>query len=209
MVTAGLLKVWQRVYPFLQLHCSHRASINYFTYLENKLFSLVKFLSVREESAFCIVICWHLLVQPPKYQINALQKPQLQQSNRSVGVGSFFWIRGLYYNSFCQGRKRFWIMICWHWLVHQNIRLMRLAKAADLNQSNRSVGVKSFFLSGVFIKVEHNDILINNCIWFQCNQIFELKRWIHDVLLRIQCHLEHLFYDHADDLISCHPWINF
>ena len=90
MVTAGPLKVWQGVYPFLQLHCSHRASINYFTYLENKLFSLVKFFSVREESAFCIVICWHLLVQPPKYQINALQKPQLQQSNRSVGVGSFF-----------------------------------------------------------------------------------------------------------------------
>ena len=88
MVTAGLWKY-------------------YFTYLENKLFSLVKFLSVREESVFCIVICWHLLVQPPKYQINALQKPQLQQSNRNVGVRSFFWIRVLYYNSFCQGRKRF------------------------------------------------------------------------------------------------------
>ena len=87
----------------------------------------------------------------------------------------------------------FCIMIWWHWFVHQNIRLMRPAKAADLQQSNRSLGVGSFFLSRVFIKVEHNDILINNCTGFQCNQIFELKRWIHVVLLRIQCHLEHLF----------------
>ena len=42
----------------------------------------------------------------------------------------------------------FCIMIWWHWFVHQNIRLMRPAKAADLKQSNRSVGVVSFFYQG-------------------------------------------------------------
>ena len=106
--------------------------------LEIQLFSLVRSFSVRKESVFCIVICWHW--SAPKYQSDALQKPQMQQSNRKVEVGSFFY-QGLLIQVESQAR--------WHF----DQQLLRNSVQSD----------------------------------------FQIEEMNTQVLLRIQCHLEHLF----------------
>ena len=105
------------------------------TFLEIKLFSLVRFISVREESVFCIVICWHWSAL--KYQIDAPCKSH-RCSNQTE---EWRFDRGFLIRVESQAR--------WHF----DQQLLRNPVQSD----------------------------------------FEIDETNTQVLLRIQCHLEHLF----------------
>ena len=105
IVTADLWKYGKEFTLFLQYAMQPPSFHQLLCLLEIQLFSLVRFFSVRKESVFCIVICWHW--SAPKYQSDALQKPQMQQSNRKVEVGSFF-LSGTFNPSGVTSTMTFW-----------------------------------------------------------------------------------------------------